>query len=92
MLTVPDAPQENSPYNNVHSFEWCYSYDKGEILLINSSVLGIRRTRQHLALSLPCFPAEWLAQGDFFYSGHRGMSSRLILDMVGKALSLLLLW
>lgn len=92
MLTVPDAPQENPSYNNVHSFEWCYSYDRGEILLINSSALGIRRTRQHLALSLPCFPAECLAQGDFFYSGHRGMSSRLILDMVGKALSLLLLW
>lgn len=78
-----------SSYNNVHSFKWCYSYGKGDIIL--SSALGIPRTRQYLALSLPRFPAEWLAQIYFFYPGHTVMFRMLILDKVGKAMSLLFL-
>lgn len=65
MLTVPDIP-----YNNVQSSKWFYSYGKGEIIL--GSALGIPRTRQYFALSLPCFPAEWLAQTYSFCSGPRG--------------------
>jgi len=73
----------------MHSFKWCYSDGKGKIIL--SSALGILRTRRYLALSLPCLPAEWLAQSDFFYAGHRGTSRRLVFDNVGKAMSLLFL-
>lgn len=89
MLTVPDTSEEN-PCTIMCTHSRC-AIHMVRVRLYFVSALGMPRTKQCLAHSLPHLPAEWLAQIYFFYSGHGEMSRRLILDKVGKAMSLLFL-
>lgn len=89
MLTVPDTAKEN-PCTIMCTYSSC-AIHMVRVRLYFISALGVPRTKQCLAHSLSHLPAEWLAQTYFFYSGHREMSRRLILDKVGRAMSLMFL-